>query len=1142
MHTKLPLFSVVTEHPALTTTVIPSRRNTVYVSQANGTDGANCGSQDAPCKTLVHSLSHLVDKGSLFLDGTGSKKHPYTCNSSKPILIKMTSLTISNWYAKGPKANVSCEISFQWPSPDQTDSTPSDVTELRVALKNLSFVKLGRDKCGVRCIGSCSVEVSDSIFSDCETALGLRLNRSSLHLNIKNTTFYRNLAAIDITSEVPVVIYIGHSNFRRNGRKPVLQININTIDNDTQIEIRDCIFQENLFSEAYLIAILSQQSPSVGVVTFHKNDFLSNAGSICVNGCFDSTFENLSMNDTFTNALTIINRLDCPRRIAVQMKHCLINGTLANRDPYSMLVMTEQITMSMDNVTMQFIKGNAFYYSTKNGTLCINNSMFAKNSATNKEGLLLISGKMKCNDGLTDLPGVTKNEQIFRADDLVKVDFQNTIFSSNAGLASIIRLCHTSARFLNVAFKDNIVEGRGGDIYIGNNNTVSLLSSRFTRANSHCYNPSAFVYSDLQSYSSLSVHDSSFEPNCREFKMATVLDLRSGIKISTDNTSSITCLFDRVLQSTINVTTSGLTNDDYKASCKRCQVGFYSLERVFFITDAAVNTERCLPCPYGGNCSKGIVARPNFWGYRVPNHPPTVVFSICPLEYCVPNVASKVNSTYNSCCGYRSGILCGRCREGYTEAMFSTECRDKETCNDYLFWFFSVAYVVCLSFLLMKRPPLFEFLWKNIVWFRYRDNSNSPRYTTVSNGHSCNGKAHFDHALVKTIFYFYQIVELLLLTTSSEDLMNRLKFIRPLVSVFNFKIQSWNERFGCPFPGLTAVTKQLFSSLKVLGTIACISLTCLIHKAMSYVGCISRPRISLYLAAGVETLLLGYERLTEVSLSLLKCVPVHSESRLFLDGNIRCWQWWQYALISYIGVFVVPFIFVLYWGSRKLHQQSVSTIELALACIMPLPLLFYWSIRYCFKNELASRRLQEDNEDIAMVLQAPFRQPVEDDEGTLYWESVLIGRRLVLLLMHSFTADPMLRLLSLDFACMAIFMHHLCKKPYRDTIVNACESISLVALVVIATFSLTEASLVSEGIEVSGPVKTVFRVFEWIELALLVAAPACLCLLVSLAVMSQLFRLFFHIIMLFREQLPQLKLHRKAQFSALRRPLLLLGR
>ncbi|KAL9984608.1 hypothetical protein ACROYT_G006921 [Oculina patagonica] len=671
------------------------------------------------------------------------------------------------------------------------------------------------------------------------------------------------------------------------------------------------------------------------------------------------------------------------------------------------------------------------------------------------------------------------------------------------------------SRFLNVTFKDNIVEGRGGDIDIGKNNTVSLHNSRFTRSLRHYY-ASAFVYSVVESYSFLSINKCSFASNSSEFDRTTIFDLRYGINISTDDASNITCPLDQVLHNTINITqgTVNLIKDNYKASCEKCQVGFYNLDRVNFITDAVVYKEGCLPCPYGGNCSHGIAARPNFWGYLVSKHPSTVAFNICPLEYCSP--APKPISSFNSCYGNRSGFLCGHCREGYTEAMFSTECRERENCNDYYFWFFSVAYVICLSFLLMTRPRLFETLWKNIVWFRHRNTGSSPRYTTARDWQNCNNK-HFDHAVVKTIFYFYQIVELLLISSSSADLINRVKFIRPMVSVFNFEIRSWNEKFGCPFPGLTAVSKELFSSLTVFGTIACISITCLIHVAMSYTGCLNSPRINLYLAAGVETLLLGYERLTEVSLSLLNCVPVNSEWRLFLDGNIYCWQWWQYVLLSYIVVFVVPFIFVLYWGSRKLNQQSVSTKELAMACIMPLPLLCYWAIRYCFKKEVPARRLRrDDTEEIKIVLQEPFRPPEEDEDGgTLYWESVLIGRRLVLLCLHSFIADPMVRLLCLDFACMAILVHHLYKKPYRDTIANACESFSLFALVIIATFSLAEASLVSEGIEASGPRQSVFEVFEWVEVVLLVAAPACLCVLVVLAVLSQLFHLFFRVAMFF---------------------------
>lgn len=1111
-----------------------NRTSSVYVSHATGTDKTNCGSHDSPCKTLVYSLGHLLNGGSLFLDGTDTQKHPYTCGPTNKTSVDI-SLTISSWYAQ---AHISCEISFHYIPPGQTGPTlfPGPlftsfhqiVTGLRVTLKNLFLIRAV-----VSCYGVCFVDVSDSIFSNCNTAL--RLNGSHLrNLNVTNTTFYNNGAAIDVSNAVPGLISIANSTFYHNGPQPVINICNILNDNNMHIQIYDCVFQDNNIFP-YLIAIVSVEWQSDGIVTFYRNTVHSNVGGgVYVDGCFNLTFENLSMNNTASNALMVNNTLKCYR--AITMKNCLINGTMIKgRNPTAVSVTANQITMSLDNVTVQSNKGIAFSFSAKIGILCVNNSVFAHNSVKDIDGLFLFQ-----KDGeQTHSPEIANEEEnTSGAGDSIVVEFYNTLFIKNRGLRSIIRLSKTSTRLSNVTFEDNIVEGRGGDIYIGKNNIVSLHNSRFTRSLSHYYE-SAFVYSVVESNSSLSINDSSFESNSSEFVSATIFDLRYGINISTDNASSITCPLDRVLHNTINITQGcvNLIKDNYKASCDKCQVGFYNLDRVYFITDAVVNIERCLACPYGGNCSHGIVARPNFWGYLVSKRRPTkVAFNTCPLEYCGPT--PKLISSYNSCYGNRSGFLCGQCREGYTEAMFSTECRERETCNDYYFWFFSVAYIICLSFLLMTRPRLFEILWKKIVWFRHRNGGCPPRNTAARDWQGCNSK-HFDHAVVKTIFYFYQIVELLLIATSSEDLMKRVKFIRPMVSVFNFEIRSWNEKFGCPFPGLTVVTKKLFSSLTVFGTIACISTTCLIHAVLSFFGCLSSPRINLYLAAGVETLLLGYERLTEVSLSLLNCVPVKSEWRLFLDGNIHCWQWWQYVLVSYIVVFVVPFIFVLYWGSRKLNQRTVSTKELTVACLMPLPLLFYWGIRHCLEKELPARRWRrEDTEEIKIVLQEPFRPPgEEEDGGTLYWESVLIGRRLVLLCLHSFIADPMLRLLCLDFACMAIFVHHLYKKPYRDTVANACESVSLCALVVIATFSLAEASLVSEGIEVCGPRENVFEVFEWIEIVLLGVAPACLCVLVVLAVLSQLFRLFFHVIMFFRRQLIWLK-WRWSDPLHLQRPLL----
>jgi len=151
-------------------------------------------------------------------------------------------------------------------------------------------------------------------------------------------------------------------------------------------------------------------------------------------------------------------------------------------------------------------------------------------------------------------------------------------------------------------------------------------------------------------------------------------------------------------------------------------------------------------------------------------------------------------------------------------------------------------------------------------------------------------------------------------------------------------------------------------------------------------------------------------------------------------------------------------------------------------------------------------------EEIKKVLHDPFREPSEDDLGTLYWESVLTGRRLILVTIHAFATDPKVRFVCLNCACVLILVHHLKLQPFRDRKANMFESFSLVSLVAICTFSLAEATYLSEGIYPTGPSQSLFHALQWIEIGLLSMAAAAVCILVVFAVLSQVFRLLYQFV------------------------------
>ena len=217
-------------------------------------------------------------------------------------------------------------------------------------------------------------------------------------------------------------------------------------------------------------------------------------------------------------------------------------------------------------------------------------------------------------------------------------------------------------------------------------------------------------------------------------------------------------------------------------------------------------------------------------------------------------------------------------------------------------------------------------------------------------------------------------------------------------------------------------------------------------------------------------------------------------------------------MIAFIVTFIVPLILVLFRGSLLLAKDQLTAKEFLLACAFPLPRLVTWTIRH-LRNRDSERVVcsRSDTNEIK-VLYGPFRESSSGDHNTLYWESVGTGRRLLLLIIHTFATDPIIRFVCLNCACVLILVHHLAMRPFRDRKANVCEGLSLLSLVVICSFSLAEATYISEGMDPTENNQNLFRVLQWIEIVFIGLLPAVACVLVSFAALSQVVRLLYHCI------------------------------
>ncbi|XP_022782199.1 uncharacterized protein LOC111323167 [Stylophora pistillata] len=704
--------------------------------------------------------------------------------------------------------------------------------------------------------------------------------------------------------------------------------------------------------------------------------------------------------------------------------------------------------------------------------------------------------------------------------------FEDTLFQNNLGhIAGAVQIINGYVKFQRCKFINNFSERNTGQIYVGYGSAkVEFNSCVFKRTKlSKKFRGIAFTFSRFfysESGGPIKVLNTSFYSGMgNRLTPGSVLQITSGGYFEMDSSSTIQCAVGSELQFSnfshfiydggedshfcrINLTTEIF-------SCKMCPPKMYSLQSGFSRGLKVSKGFRCQECPFGAHCNgpNNILAKLNFWGYKIPNASnfSSLKFVPCPWEYCLPQSIYKYHGNdYNKCRGFRSGIMCGRCATGYSETLFSSECRQSHKCKWNYLWVLMGLYTVLLTIYLLKKPPLVLYLKRQILWFK----TEGQAPLEIEERLSLHRAEDPEYGYLRIVFYFYQVAQLLL-TDSLEDILAKVPYISTLVAAFNFKVRVLDENIGCPFAGLTAVTKELFLSALVFAAIAHVFIVYCLHRSLNLVIDKGRPSFTHYVAVAVEILLLGYERLAETSLKLLQCVPIGSKWRLTIDGNTVCWQWWQHGLLAYIIIFVVPFVGVLYWGSGKLYAKAITWKEFVGACIVPLPFLVRWFLQSACNRQPGSQTQlrHECTDEISKILHGPFRPPSKNDRGVLYWESVLIGSRLVLLTFRAFILNSMICFLCLSVACILMLVHHLVKKPFRHPSAEKLGTLSLITLACIAVMNLTTATLSSSATKPEGPNKHIMVVFRWIVVILLCLFPALVVLLALFALVSQLARL-----------------------------------
>ena len=633
----------------------------------------------------------------------------------------------------------------------------------------------------------------------------------------------------------------------------------------------------------------------------------------------------------------------------------------------------------------------------------------------------------------------------------------------------------------------------------------------------------------------------------RGYKLNTKKQCHSGIKNTT-----IMCYY-------INV------------ECEQCPPKMYTVRRGKFTFNKG-NEIQCRQCPRGGDCEGGLVtAKPNFWGYITMEK---IIFVQCPPGYCCGN---KNCATYDSCHGNRSGKLCGRCPQGMSESLLSTQCISNKECSlNYFFIIGTVAGLVVYLIFFLYHTEIVSFL-RRCLTSKHLSSSINNRHEQPNNVRA-RGNSSSPSGMIKILFYYYQVCSLLKSSVGSPKNGQFLQnFVHVISRVMNMVVVNIPS-FICPLSDLRAVPKAvllrsvgyfllcllciLYLTYKLLLSIKrlkhgqeWLALQSITRKA-SHSNYASQSTISQRIVSAFTYIsLLMYTSSAQLCLSLLHCVPIGDSQVLFLDGNIKCYQTFQYFLIVYLVTSILPFCLVPVLGSYLLKFGQIGVKQFCAACIFPLPFCCFW-FYLLFKGRLRENMriyssIEENvhaiteqhnnethsvsNEDttttsmftnsdesttrrhesvIISVLLGPFRSHQAFwcfPSSQIPWEGFLIFRRLVLIIVLTFVYDIHLRLLLALTLCVCIVLVHMFVNPFQRQHENVLESFSLGTHVILCGSTLIKALYNGED---SSSLPNSFPLLNLIENVLIIAP---LSIIMIFLISSIIIKLLFYVLDLIRK-------------------------
>ena len=326
---------------------------------------------------------------------------------------------------------------------------------------------------------------------------------------------------------------------------------------------------------------------------------------------------------------------------------------------------------------------------------------------------------------------------------------------------------------------------------------------------------------------------------------------------------------------------------------------------------------------------------------------------------------------------------------------------------------------------------------------------------------------NFCPGLLKIVIFFYQTNVLFKVYTGSKSQGLVHKVEEVVSTLFNLRVDGIfaQDLSWCPFRSLQSISKVLLKCSFIGYLFFLIFFMFIVFRTGMLLKIIVRDADhSRLLCCTLRLTLISYAGITVTCFSLLSCVQIdHLGKVLFIDGSISCYSWWQIFMICFMCCWIVPFPVTIYTSSQSLSENILTTKQFFLCLLFPLPAICHrlYNRRNNARKDVEHEKvMNQDTQDILDITDGPFRKLNDcDNEKSyrLHWESILIGRRLVLIFIKTFVINTFFRLSLMMFCTVFFLVHHIYMKPFSSNLLNNIETVSLLMLNAVCFLNLIPA-------------------------------------------------------------------------------------